>query len=153
MRLKEGAGQFVNYFGKSAPAGENEFLVPEAGGIVKRLRESMKLFIDDFGKKAPELKPGEMGDFEFLLKDEPIYTRFGRELKGAAKDFRRDPRGLPRDSKQREQVKASRFLVDDFTLFDEVKQKDISTKDNNSPQEDGVLTNKVRSCERSDATI
>lgn len=93
-RLKDGAGQFVKYFGKSAPAGDNEFLVPEPGSIVKRLRDSLKLFIEDFGKKAPELKPGELGDFEFLLKDEPIYTRVGRELKSAAVEFRRDPRGF-----------------------------------------------------------
>ncbi|MEP7273249.1 MAG: TonB family protein [Acidobacteriota bacterium] len=92
--VKDGFGQFVKYFGKSAPVGENEFLVPESGSIVKRLRESMTIFIDDFGKKTPAIKPGELGDFEFLLKDEPIYTRVGRELSGAAKEFRRDPRGF-----------------------------------------------------------
>ena len=94
--MKEGAGQFVTYFGKSAPTGENAFLVPDSGGILKRLKESTRGFVDDFGKKAPQLKPGDLGDFEFLLKDEPIYTRVGRELKAAGTDFRRDPKGFVR---------------------------------------------------------
>jgi hypothetical protein len=35
-----------------------------------------------------------MGDFEFLLKDEPIYTRVGREIRTAGTEFRRDPKGF-----------------------------------------------------------
>ena len=93
-RLREGFGQFVKYFGKSAPAGANEFLVPEPGNILSRLRDSVRLFIQDYGKNPPQLQPGDLGEFAFLLKDEPIYTRFGRELKLAAGDFRRDPRGF-----------------------------------------------------------
>ena len=92
--LREGFGQFVKYFGKSAPVGANEFLVPESGNILKRLRDATRLFIQDYGKNPPELKPGELGEFAFLLKDEPIYTRFGRELSQSAADFRRDPRGF-----------------------------------------------------------
>jgi TonB family protein len=88
--MGEGLGVFFEYFGKKQQAGDIDFLVPEEGGIVTRLKESWKIFVDDFGKKAPEFHPGEMG----LLPDDPILARFGNEVKLAAADFRRDPKGF-----------------------------------------------------------
>ena len=91
-RIKEGFSIFFQYFGKKAQAGGDEFLVPESGSIAVRLKESFRTFVDDFGKKPPQLIPGQMG----LLADEPILTRFGREVKTAAADFRSDPRAFVR---------------------------------------------------------
>ncbi len=93
-RLKDNASLSAAFVGKAAPSGDNAFLVPESGSILKRLRESSKTFVDDFGKKAPEPKPGELGEFVFLLRDDPIYTRVGREVKSAAIEFRKDPKGF-----------------------------------------------------------
>ena len=88
--MGEGLGVFFQYFGKKQQADGVDFLVPEEGSIVTRLKESWKIFVDDFGKKAPEFHPGEMG----LLPDDPILSRFGNEVKLAAADFRRDPKGF-----------------------------------------------------------
>lgn len=90
-RIKEGFSIFFQYFGKKPQvAGGDEFLMEEPGSILVRLRDSFRTFVDDFGKKPPELIPGQMG----LLADEPILSRFGREIKLAAADFRNDPRAF-----------------------------------------------------------
>jgi TonB family protein len=88
-RISNGFSVFFQYLGKQPQAGNSSLLLPESGSIVQRLKESGRIFVDNFGKKAPELT-GEMG----LLPDEPIYTRVGRELKLAASDFRRNPRAF-----------------------------------------------------------
>jgi TonB family protein len=89
-RISNGFSLYFKYLGKPPQASDSRLLLPESGNIVQRLKESGRIFVDNFGKKAPELKPGEMG----LLDDEPIYTRVGRELKLAASDFRRNPRAF-----------------------------------------------------------
>lgn len=89
-RISSGTTQFIKYFGKQPPASDTGLLIPESGNIVQRFKEAGRIFIDDFGKKAPEIVPGQMG----LLPDEPIYTRVGREMKIAASDFRHNPRAF-----------------------------------------------------------
>ncbi|MBX3279558.1 MAG: energy transducer TonB [Acidobacteria bacterium] len=89
-RISSGATLFFKYFGKQPAAAGGALLLPERGSIFQSLKESARIFIDDFGKKPPEVVPGQMG----LLSDEPIYTRVGRELKLAAADFRRNPRAF-----------------------------------------------------------
>ena len=49
-RLKDNASLSAAFVGKAAPSGDNAFLVPESGSIIKRLRESSKTFVDEFGK-------------------------------------------------------------------------------------------------------
>lgn len=89
-RISSGATLFFKYFGKQPAAAGSALLLPERGSIFQSLKESARIFIDDFGKKPPEVVPGQMG----LLSDEPIYRRVGRELKLAAADFRRNPRAF-----------------------------------------------------------
>lgn len=89
-RISAGFSLFFQYLGKRPQGANTALLLPESGSLIDRLKESGRIFVDNFGKKAPDFKPGEMG----LLEDEPIYRRVGREIKLAAGDFRRDPRGF-----------------------------------------------------------
>jgi TonB family protein len=47
--------------------------------------------IGDSLKFAP-VRPGAAGDFQFLLKEEPLLSRIAREIGGAFNEFRRNPR-------------------------------------------------------------
>jgi TonB family protein len=68
--------------------------IPEQESLIVRLIAALRQFIKDFGKPAPKLKPGEAGDFRFLLNEETLVQRFQRELKQAGADFSRDPKGF-----------------------------------------------------------
>ncbi|HZS04328.1 MAG TPA: TonB family protein [Blastocatellia bacterium] len=70
------------------------FSIPEQGNLILRLGGAVQQFFRDFGKKTPKLKPGETGDFQFLLDEESLPSRFKREVTLATRDFRRDPKGF-----------------------------------------------------------
>lgn len=71
--------------GKNA---ELSFSVPEQGSLIQRLSAAIQNISESFkGGKA-----GDTGDFKFLLKDETLLSRIGRELNAAATDFKRDPK-------------------------------------------------------------
>src|SRR5262249_18179265 len=67
------------------------FSIPESPGLISRLLAGLKS-IGDLFKVAPRLRPGETGDFQFLLKDEPLPSRIAREIGNALNEFRRNPR-------------------------------------------------------------
>jgi TonB family protein len=85
------------YAAKSAAAflggSDLTFSIPESGSLLSRLGAALSNFSEAFKSAAP-LKPGETGDFVFLLKDESLVSRFGRELGSAYEDFKRDPKGF-----------------------------------------------------------
>lgn len=66
------------------------FSIPESGGLVARLAAAIQNIQDAFSKGS--VKPGETGDFQFLLRDESFVARLGRELQTASEDFKRDPK-------------------------------------------------------------
>lgn len=68
------------------------FSVPEQGSLVQRLSAALQNISDSFAKGSG--KAGEAGDFKFLLKDETLIDRIGRELGSASADFKRDPKGF-----------------------------------------------------------
>jgi TonB family protein len=78
--------------GALVAASSLSFSVPEQGSLIARLGAALRNFSDSFGKGGGPLKPGATGDFQFLLKEETLVTRFGRELQSAADDFKRDPK-------------------------------------------------------------
>src|SRR5262249_50965682 len=67
------------------------FSIPESPSLISRLFAGLKS-IGDLFKVAPRLRPGETGDFQFLLKDEPLLSRISREILSALNEFRRNPR-------------------------------------------------------------
>ncbi len=77
-------------FGKSA---ELSFSVPEEGGLIHRLSAAIQNISDSFAKGGGG-KAGDTGDFKFLIKDETLVSRIGRELSSASTDFKRDPKGF-----------------------------------------------------------
>src|SRR5919198_310884 len=70
------------------------FSIPEQGSLITRLTAAIQQFVNDFGKSAPPLRPGDTGEFQFLLKDESLLARLKREVSTAALDFKRDPRAF-----------------------------------------------------------
>ena len=92
-----------NYTQNNAPArppsqpmnagSELSFSVPEAGSLLSRLTGALGNISEVFKRAAP-LAPGATGDFTFLLKDESLVSRIGREFGSAASDFKRDPKAF-----------------------------------------------------------
>lgn len=66
------------------------FSVPEQGSLIQRLSAALQNISDSFSKGGG--KAGDTGDFKFLLKDETLMSRIGRELEAASADFKRDPK-------------------------------------------------------------
>ncbi|NOT62484.1 MAG: energy transducer TonB, partial [Acidobacteria bacterium] len=73
--------------------GELSFTVPEGGSLIARLTGALGNISEAFKRPAP-LAAGATGDFTFLLKDESLASRIGREIGNAAADFQRDPKGF-----------------------------------------------------------
>lgn len=67
------------------------FSVPDTGGIVARLTNALQSISESFKSSGP-IPAGEMGEFQFLLKEESLTSRVRRELDSAAVDFKRDPK-------------------------------------------------------------
>lgn len=76
-------------FGKST---DLSFSMPEEGGLIQRLSTAIQNISDSFVKGGG--KAGDTGDFKFLIKDETLVSRIGRELSNASTDFKRDPKGF-----------------------------------------------------------
>ncbi|GEM_PF-398542 len=74
----------------SEPAGLS-FSLPEQGGLISRLIAGLKNIGESF-KSAPPVPAGAAGDFQFLLRDEPLIKRIFGEIGRAWEDFRRNPR-------------------------------------------------------------
>jgi hypothetical protein len=74
-----------------ATRGELSFSVPDQGGLVERLSAALRNISESFKSGGPS-KPGDTGDFRFLIKDESLVQRVGRELQAATDDFKRDPK-------------------------------------------------------------
>lgn len=68
--------------------------IPEQESLIVRLVTAVRQFISDLGKPAPKLQPGDLEGNRFLLNEESLVQRVGRELRLAAVDFRRDPKGF-----------------------------------------------------------
>jgi len=77
----------------SAAAGLS-FSMPESGSLITRLGAAIQQFTRDFGKPAPRVRPGETGEFQFLLPDESFSSRIKREAVTAGREFGRNPRGF-----------------------------------------------------------
>jgi hypothetical protein len=71
--------------------GELSFSVPDQGGLVERLSAALRNISESFKSGGP-VRPGDTGDFHFLIKDESLVQRIGREVQTAADDFKRDPK-------------------------------------------------------------
>lgn len=67
------------------------FSIPEQGSLFSNLTTGITQFFRDFGKPKAKLKPGDTGDFQFLLDEQSLSSRLGGELAVAYQDFRRDP--------------------------------------------------------------
>ncbi len=68
------------------------FSLPDQGNFFTRLIDNFRLFIRDFGKSAPRLRPSEADELHLLLNEEPFLGRLKREVTIAAAEFRQDPR-------------------------------------------------------------
>src|SRR5262245_29127518 len=66
------------------------FAIPESPSLIARLFAGLR-GIGDILKMTP-LRVGATGDFQFLLKEEPLLSRIAREIFGALNEFRRNPR-------------------------------------------------------------
>ena len=74
----------------AAATADLSFTVPETGNLFTRIREGFQQFVQYFGKSAPT----EAGEFHFLLEEDPLYARFGREIQVATSEFRQDPKAF-----------------------------------------------------------
>src|SRR6266545_5708777 len=66
------------------------FAIPEAPSLIARLLAGLRGIGDNL--KMTPLRSGATGDFQFLLKEEPLLSRIAREIVGALNEFRRNPR-------------------------------------------------------------
>ena len=67
------------------------FSLPESGGLLSRLRAALNDIRYVFVKGGPARK-GAKGEMQFLLPEEGLLSRIGREIVGALNEFRRNPR-------------------------------------------------------------
>jgi TonB family protein len=77
---------------RAVAASNLNFSLPDQGSFFTRLIDNIRLFIRDFGKGAPRLRPGERDELHLLLNEEPFLGRLKREVTIAAAEFRQDPR-------------------------------------------------------------
>ncbi len=73
--------------------GELSFSVPDQGGLVERLSAALRNISESFKSGGPA-RPGDTGDFHFLIKDESLVQRIGREVQAATDEFKRDPKAF-----------------------------------------------------------
>jgi TonB family protein len=66
------------------------FAIPESPSLIARLLAGFRGIGDNL--KMTPLRSGATGDFQFLLKEEPLLSRIAREIFGALNEFRRNPR-------------------------------------------------------------
>jgi TonB family protein len=64
------------------------------GGLLARLTGALQNISESFARAGGPVNPGDMGEFQFLLKEESLTARVTRELKNAADDFKRDPKAF-----------------------------------------------------------
>jgi TonB family protein len=69
------------------------FSLPPTEGLFPNLAHSLRQFVSDFGKPKTKLEGDDAG-FHFLLKEESLLSRVGREISLAAEDVKRDPKGF-----------------------------------------------------------
>ncbi len=74
------------------PEASLNFAIPEGGGLLSRLFAGLQNIGDAFSNTAPPIGAAAQGDFQFLLPEESLSMRIGREVRGAWTEFRRDPR-------------------------------------------------------------
>lgn len=67
------------------------FALPEPGGLFSRLIASLQN-IKDIKFTGGKLAPGATPDFQVLIPDESLFSRFLREVSLAWQDFRRNPK-------------------------------------------------------------
>ena len=67
------------------------FSLPESGGLFSRLRAALNDIKYVF-MSGPRARKGARGEMQFLLPEESLVSRIGREIGGALNDFRRNPR-------------------------------------------------------------
>jgi TonB family protein len=67
------------------------FEMPARESLLTSLTTSVRQFVSDFGKPKAKL---EEADFHFLLQEESLLSRVGRELSLAAEDVKKDPKGF-----------------------------------------------------------
>jgi TonB family protein len=89
---KVGSGALVSA-GAAAMTNRDDlsFSVPDQGGLIERLSAALRNISESFKSGGP-VKPGDTGDFHFLIKDESLVQRVGRELQAATDEFKRDPK-------------------------------------------------------------
>ncbi len=73
------------------------FSIPQQNNLFVSLVTAVQQFWQDFGKKSPTLRPGDTGDFTFLLNEESLASRLGRELTLSFEGFKQDPGGFTRE--------------------------------------------------------
>lgn len=64
------------------------FAMPEQDGLITNLFKNLKSISDIFKK----IDPKEVANNKFLLQEEPLTTRIGREISSVVTEFRRNPR-------------------------------------------------------------
>jgi TonB family protein len=74
-----------------ATTGGLSFSMPDEGSLISRLIANLKN-IGDLFKGGGPVRPSAGGDFQFLLPEESLATRVGREISTAWQEFQRDPR-------------------------------------------------------------
>jgi TonB family protein len=67
------------------------FAIPEADSLFKRFFAGFQN-IGYIFKGGPQVRTAGAGEFQFLLPDEPLVTRIGREVGTALVEFKRDPK-------------------------------------------------------------
>jgi TonB family protein len=72
------------------------FSIPEGGSLVSRLLAGLEN-IGYIFKGGPQVRTARAGEFQFLLPEEPLVTRIGREIGTALVEFKRDPRKFIRE--------------------------------------------------------
>src|SRR5262245_22491104 len=75
----------------SFAASSLSFSLPESGGLFSRLRAALNDIKYVF-MSGPKARKGARGEMQFLLPEESLVSRIGREIGGALNDFRRNPR-------------------------------------------------------------
>jgi TonB family protein len=75
----------------SGPVASLSFSMPNQGGFFARLIDNFKNIGDAF-KSGGAPVPGGTGDFQFLLPEESLATRVGREFSNAAAEIKQDPK-------------------------------------------------------------
>ncbi|MDX2029425.1 MAG: TonB family protein [Blastocatellia bacterium] len=73
-----------------AAADDLSFSIPEADSLVSRLFAGLKNIGEAFKSGGP-VKQNAAGEFQFLLPEESLVSRIGREVGGAWAEFRQNP--------------------------------------------------------------